>query len=89
MEKFELYDLRSDERETTDLREREPEKFAELRAMLTALTAEVDAEGPDWWKTLSPNGGSQPKAKQEPGVKKGKQRAKQPAAADSERQGVQ
>jgi hypothetical protein len=57
--------------------------------MLRALTAEVDAEGPDWWKTLSPNGGSQPKAKQEPGVKKGKQRAKQPAAADSERQGVQ
>ena len=89
LEVFELYNLREDERETTDLRDREPETFERLKATLMALTAEVDAEGPDWWKTLSPNGGNQPKAKQEPGVKKGKQRAKQPAAAGTEQRGEQ
>ena len=31
--------------------------LARLRKELAALTAEVDAEGPDWWKRLSPNGG--------------------------------
>ncbi|MFN5732491.1 MAG: hypothetical protein ACK48R_11640, partial [Planctomyces sp.] len=88
LEKFELYNLREDERETTDLREREPETFERLKAVLVSLTAEVDAEGPDWWRTLSPNGGGQPKAKQESDVKKGQRRAKQPAAAVPEQQGV-
>jgi arylsulfatase A len=88
LEKFELYNLREDERETTDLREREPETFERLKAVLVSLTAEVDAEGPGWWRTLSPNGGGQPKAKQESDVKKGQRRAKQPAAAVPEQQGV-
>ena len=43
LEVFELYNLREDERETTDLRDREPETFERLKQALTALTAEVEA----------------------------------------------
>lgn len=68
---FELYNLRTDERETTDLQAAEPERFAALRDQLRQHNAAVDAEGPDWWRTLSPNGGSVPakkaqRAKQRP-----------------------
>jgi arylsulfatase A len=54
---FELYNLASDPKETTDLKASEPERFAALRAQLTAHNAAVEAEGPDWWKRLSPSGG--------------------------------
>lgn len=55
---FELYNLKTDERETTDLKSKEPERFAALRDQLVKHNTAINAEGPDWWKTLSPNGGS-------------------------------
>jgi len=61
LEQFELYNLREDERETTDLKEREVERFAEMKSRLIEQTAAIDAEGPDWWKTLGANGGQVPK----------------------------
>jgi arylsulfatase A len=61
--KMELYNLKSDPKETTDLREREPERFEKLRKELTSLNKAIEAEGPDWWKRLSPNGGGPRKPK--------------------------
>jgi arylsulfatase A len=57
LQRFELYNLKDDPKETTDLREKQPERFAALRRELTALNAQIEAEGPDWWKRLNPNGG--------------------------------
>lgn len=54
---FELYNLAKDPTETTDLKETDPERFVALRQQLIAHNAAVDAEGPDWWKRLSPSGG--------------------------------
>jgi arylsulfatase A len=54
---FELYNLAADNRETTDLREREPQRFATLREQLLRHNAAVDAEGPDWPRRLQPSGG--------------------------------
>lgn len=56
---FELYNLKTDERETTDLQTKEPKLFADLRERLIQHNAAINAEGPDWWKTLSPNGGKE------------------------------
>ena len=68
---FELYNLKSDPKEATDLKSAEPQRFAALREQLLKHNAAVDAEGPDWWKTLSPNGGKA-KADGPPAKKKGK-----------------
>jgi arylsulfatase A len=46
--KMELYNLRADIGETTDLREREPARFEELAALLRAKYREVRAEAPVW-----------------------------------------
>ncbi len=54
---FELYNLKDDVKETTDLKDKETERFAALKAQLIKHNAAIDAEGPDWWKRLSPNGG--------------------------------
>jgi arylsulfatase A len=54
---FELYNLKVDPRETTDLKATEAERFSALRQRLEQLSAEIEKEGPDWWKRLSPNGG--------------------------------
>ncbi len=59
---FELYNLSADPQETTDLKDREPQRFAALREQLTKHNAAIDAEGPDWWRRLSPNGGTVPAA---------------------------
>jgi arylsulfatase A len=63
LQKFELYNLKDDPKEATDLRQTEPERFEALRKELTALIARIEAEGPDWWKRLSPNGGGPVKKK--------------------------
>jgi arylsulfatase A len=57
LEKPELYNLASDRAETTSLAEREPERLAAMLARLRALTAEIEAEGPDWWRSEAWNGG--------------------------------
>lgn len=54
---FELYNINNDPNETRDLKNRERERFTALRQKLETLNAEIDREGPDWWKRLSPNGG--------------------------------
>ncbi|MFN6191368.1 MAG: hypothetical protein ACK52C_13145 [Planctomycetia bacterium] len=48
LEKPELYNLATDRAETTSLAEREPERLAAMLARLRVLTAEIEAEGPDW-----------------------------------------
>ncbi|MES2596216.1 MAG: sulfatase-like hydrolase/transferase [Verrucomicrobiota bacterium] len=67
---FELYDINSDPQETTDLKDKETERFAAMKAQLIKHNASIDAEGPDWWKRLSPNGG------QPAGANKGKKKKK-------------
>lgn len=57
---FELYDLKNDPKETTDLKDKEPQRFQAMKTRLIAHNAQVDAEGPDWWKRLSPSGGTDP-----------------------------
>ena len=54
---FELYNLATDVKETTDLKDKELQQFAAMREQLMKQNAAIDAEGPDWWKRLSPNGG--------------------------------
>jgi arylsulfatase A-like enzyme len=54
---FELYNLGADPQEKTDLKGKEPGRFDAMRKSLEALNAEIEEEGPDWWKRLSPNGG--------------------------------
>lgn len=54
---FELYNLQDDERESNDVKDRQPQRFAQLRDQLMALNSEIEAEGPDWWRRLSANGG--------------------------------
>jgi arylsulfatase A len=56
LEKPELYDLASDRNETQDLAAREPGRLAAMMARLRAHTAEIEAEGPDWWRTQPTNG---------------------------------
>lgn len=59
---FELYNLKTDPQETTDLKDRESERFAALRDQFLKHNAAVEAEGPDWWQRLSPSGGGAKKA---------------------------
>ncbi len=59
---FELYNLGRDPRETTELSAREPAKLAEMKAALRKLNAEIEAEGPPWWRNYSH--GQKGKAKQ-------------------------
>jgi len=58
---FELYNLQDDPKETTDLKDKESQRFHELKGRLLETNAKIEAEGPDWWKRLSPNGGADPK----------------------------
>jgi len=64
MTKFELYNLKSDPTEKEDLGQRESAKLAELTATMKKLNAEIEAEGPTWWKNYA-----------EGGEKKGKKKA--------------
>ncbi|WP_254508117.1 sulfatase-like hydrolase/transferase [Anatilimnocola floriformis] len=54
--KFELYNLSEDSKEENDLASKEPAKFAEMQAELKKLNAEIEAEGPTWWKTYQNEG---------------------------------
>ena len=66
---FELYNLKTDARETTDLKATEPQRFAALRDQLLKHHAAVEAEGPDWWRHLGPSGLAKADG---PAAKKGK-----------------
>lgn len=74
---FELYNLKTDPQETTDLKDQETKRFADLRDQFLKHNAAVEAEGPDWWQRLSPSGGG---AKKAPDAvkKKAKKAAKNP-----------
>jgi arylsulfatase A len=48
--KFELYNLKADPRETTNLAGKETEKLAAMKQTLIKLNAEIEMDGPDWWK---------------------------------------
>lgn len=54
---FELYNLAADVRETNDLKDAEPQRFAAMREQLLKHNAAVDAEGPDWAHRLQASGG--------------------------------
>jgi len=47
---FELYNLRLDPRETSDLSQHYPAIFEKMKKALIEYDSEVIAEGPDWWK---------------------------------------
>lgn len=49
--KFELYNVQQDWQEKDDLAMKEPKRLAEMKAELVRLNTEIEAEGPDWWKT--------------------------------------
>ena len=51
---FELYNIRKDWQETTNVALDFPDRFAELRARLIEHDAAVLKEGPDWWKLDKP-----------------------------------
>jgi arylsulfatase A len=72
LETFELYNLKADRDETTDLKDREPARLAEMKDRLLKHNTAVEAEGPDWWKRLSPNGGKPLSPAQGKKKKKGK-----------------
>lgn len=55
--KVELYNLKTDPKEETELSAKEPQRFAAMTKQLKEFNAQVEKEGPDWWKRLSPNGG--------------------------------
>jgi arylsulfatase A len=68
---FELYNLKTDPTESSDLKDQESVRFSTLKTRLIQHNASIDAEGPDWWKRLSPNGGK-PKGTEEGKKKKKK-----------------
>jgi hypothetical protein len=63
LDRFELYDLKSDPKETKDLSTAETERFEAMKKRFLAFNASVEAEGPDWWKRLTPSGALPPKKK--------------------------
>ncbi len=60
LEKPELYDLAADRAESHDLATREPERLAGMLDRLRTHTAEIEAEGPDWWRAHGWNGPRRP-----------------------------
>ncbi len=60
---FELYNLQRDPQEKEELSAREPANFAEMKSALVKLNTEIEAEGPDWWKTYHHGGKRAPARK--------------------------
>ncbi len=52
--KFELYNLKTDVKQTVNLAEKEPERFEAMKKTLLQLNAEIEKEGPDWWRKFAP-----------------------------------
>lgn len=55
LSKFELYNLKEDWQETTDVSKQHPQIFEQLKTKLIATDKHVLEEGPDWWKNDRPN----------------------------------
>lgn len=66
---FELYNVQADPHETRELSAAEPAKFAEMQAALKKLNAEIEAEGPTWWKGYQAGGQKKQPAKRQAAVK--------------------
>ncbi len=49
--KFELYNLKTDPQEKTELSAAQPAKLDEMKTALAKLNTEIEAEGPDWVKS--------------------------------------
>jgi arylsulfatase A len=60
LETPELYNLAADEAETEDRAAEEPDRLAGMLARLRAHTAEIEAEGPGWWRSEGWNGRKKP-----------------------------
>jgi arylsulfatase A len=50
LSKFELYNLKTDPKQTMNLTEKEADRFAAMRKTLIQLNTEIEKEGPPWWK---------------------------------------
>jgi arylsulfatase A len=48
--KFELYNLRSDPKEATELSNQEPKVLVEMKQALIDLNTQIEREGPTWWQ---------------------------------------
>jgi arylsulfatase A len=75
---FEFYNLQQDELEQTDLQRQEAAQFQKMREQLIQHNAAVNAEGPDWWRTLSANGGREPAEEKADKKKKAKKKDVKP-----------
>ena len=53
----EIYNLKADPGEKDNLATKDSTRLAAMRDRLKEFNGQVEAEGPDWWKRLSPNGG--------------------------------
>ncbi len=72
LQQFELYNLKDDPQEKTELSKTQPTKLAELKSAIIKLNAELKAEGPEWKKN-SDDGEKSPSPKK--AGKKNKQKA--------------
>ena len=63
LSRMELYDLKSDIKETTDLSMINLDKFAEMKSALISLNSEIEAEGPKWWQGYDEGAASATKKK--------------------------
>jgi arylsulfatase A len=66
LERPELYNLATDRNERTDLADREADLLTAMMGRLRAYTAEVEGEGPDWWRRSADDSG----ARRPPGTKR-------------------
>jgi arylsulfatase A len=57
--RFELYNIQNDPQEKDEQSRLQPAKFVELQDGLRKLNAEIEAEGPTWWKDYD-HGGQKP-----------------------------
>lgn len=48
--RFELYNLKDDVSESKDLTAQAPERLDAMKKTLIGLNAQIETEGPDWWK---------------------------------------
>ena len=64
-DQFELYNLRADRNEERDLASSEPERLKTMQTQLRTLNAQIEAEGPPWWKDYAGDGGPKGPAKKQ------------------------